>query len=183
MQEYDKFVSNPDIPPKAPTALSFQMQTRAIQNYSGSGWNGYEKHTFFPMLTWTPPSQDISGNTLPSNFGGYVIERATQLSANASTSGNSMTAGNTIVSNWTWGTIASIPSYIGALGKSVNYFYDYSSASVLDQYTKAGYTGNSVTLQYRITAMTKKGSKSTTTSPISISISYPQYFDISGNRL
>jgi hypothetical protein len=183
LQEYDKFLANSGNATNPPTALSFQMQTRSIQNYPNSGWNGYQKNTYFPMLQWTPPTKDVSGNTLASNFGGYVIERATQLSANAPTSGSSITAGNTIVSNWTWTTIASIPSYINSLGINVNYFYDYSSASVLDQYKQAGTTGNSINLQYRVTAITMQGAKSTTTSPITVNLSYPRYQDISGNYL
>lgn len=175
MQAYDKFVSDKGIAPNPPTALSFSTITRTIQNYSNSGWNGYEKHIYFPMITWTPPTSDVSGNTLSNNFGGYIIERATQLSAN--------TTGNTLVQNWNWSTIASVPSYIPVLSSNVNYFYDYTSTIVLDDYTNAGYTSGSVNLQYRVTALTSKGAKSSATTPISANISYPQYFDISGNIL
>lgn len=169
LQGYDKFVSTPDIAPNPPTALASQIQTRSIQNYPNSGWTGYEKETYFPMLTWTPPTKDISGNTLTNSFGGYVIERATQLS------------GNTLVSGWTWGTIASVPSYISALSANVNYFYDYSSMDISSKYKQAGATGNSITLQYRVSAISNKGSKSAKSNTLSVSISFQKFKDINGN--
>lgn len=181
MQGYDEFISNSGIAPNPPTNFSSQIQTRTIQNYSGSGWNGYQKDTYFPMLTWTPPTTDVSGNALANNFGGYVIERATQISG--SQSSRLVVSGGSVTGGWTWSTIASIPSYIDALGQSVNYFYDYSSATVLQNYTNSGYTGNAVNLQYRISAITTKGSKSTTTSSHTVSLPYPVYKDISGNVL
>lgn len=181
MQGYDSFISNSGIAPNPPTAFASQIQTRTIQNYSGSGWNGYEKDTYFPMLTWTPPTTDVSGNALANNFGGYVIERATQISG--SQASRLIVSGGSITAGWTWSTIASIPSYIDALGQSVNYFYDYSSATVLQNYTNLGYTGNAVNLQYRISAVTTKGSKSSTTSSHTVSLSYPVIRDISGNVL
>lgn len=181
MQGYDKFIADIDIAPKPPLTLSYQLQTRSIQNYSGSGWNGYEKQTYFPMLQWMPTMQDISGNTLPTDFGGYIIERGTQLSGNIAS--HVATSGGTLQSNWTWQSIASVPSYISALNLRVNYFYDYSVASALTGYRLAGYTGNAVNLEYRVTAITSKGSKSTTTSPVTISVPYDKYFDISGNQL
>lgn len=168
---YDKFVASTDIAPQPPTALTSQMLLRTIQNYPNSGWTGYDKDTFYPMIQWIPPTKDISGNTLSGNFGGYILERATQLS------------GNSIVSNWTWGTIASIPSYIPALNANINYFYDYSSASVLDAYKKAGESASSINIQYRLTAISAKGAKSTTTSPITVNLSYPKYYDINGVQL
>jgi hypothetical protein len=123
------------------------------------------------MLTWNPPTKDASGNALPNNFGGYIIERATQMS------------GNTIGSNWNWGAIASIPSYISSLNTNVNYFYDYSSSMEIDKYIKAGRISGNVTLQYRIKAIGRKGAVSSTTSPISVAIPVPQRFDANGNPL
>jgi hypothetical protein len=133
------------------------------------------------MLTWTPPTTDVSGNALADDFGGYVIERATQISG--SQSSHLIVPSGSISNGWSWSTIASIPSYIGALNRNVDYFYDYSSATVLENYTNAGYTGNSVNLQYRISAITTKGSKSITTSSHTVSLPYPVYKDISGNVL
>lgn len=182
LQGFDLFVSNPDLSPKPPTSLSYQMQTRIIQNYSGSGWNGYEKHTYFPMLTWSVPTTDVSGNTLANDFGGYLVERGDQL---VFPTGGSLLSQMkpTVGTGWKFKPIASIPSYIDALGKNVNYFYDYSVAQELGLYSLAGYSGSAVNLQYRITAMTAKGSKSTTTSPVTISVNYDQYFDVNGKQL
>lgn len=171
MQGFDKYISQDDIAPKPITLLASHIQTRTIQNYPNSGWSGYEKDSHFPKLSWTPPLQDKSGNSLPTNFGGYLIERASQLS------------GNHIVSNWTWGAIASIPSYIKALGIPINYFYDYSSADLLNKYSIAGNTGNTINIQYRVTAMTARGSKSTVSSPITVALPYPLTRDQSGNSL
>jgi hypothetical protein len=181
MLGYDEFVSDTGIAPNTPTAFASQIQTRTIQNYSGSGWDGYEKDTYFPMLTWTPPTKDVSGNALADDFGGYVVERATQISG--SQSSHLIQTSGSILNDWTWSTIASIPSYISALGKDVDYFYDYSSSTVLDSYTNLGYTGNSVDLQYRISAITTKGSKSSTTSSHTVSLPYPVIKDMSGNVL
>jgi hypothetical protein len=164
LQGYDRFLSIPDIAPKPITGLSSQMQSRTIQNYPNSGWTGNSKTTSFPMLLWTPPTQDASGNTLNSNFGGYIVERATQLDAKQTK----------IQASYIWGTIASIPSHISSLSQDVNYFYDYSSSSILDKYKTLGVTGNSVTLQYRITAIGRKGSKSTVSSTLNVAIPLPQ---------
>jgi prophage tail gpP-like protein len=172
LQGYDIFLSTPDIAPNAPTGLSSLIQSRTIQNYVNSGWVGYEKTISFPMAKWTPPSQNASGNVLDNNFGGYVIERAHQLNK----SGN-------IVATWSWGTIASIPSYISSLNKKVDYFYDYSASSVIDNYKKAGYSGNTVTLKYRLKAIGKKGSKSPVSSEMSVAIPVPIRKDASGNVL
>lgn len=170
LKGYDKFLATPSIAPKPATTLASQIQTRKIQNYPNSGWVGYEKTTSFPMLTWVAPTQDVSGNALQTNFGGYIIERGTLLNA----------SGNAITATWRWGSIASIPSYIGALGKKVDYFYDYSSGLEIDKIKKAGGTGSSATLKYRITAINKRGVKSTKTTELSVSVPFPVIKDASG---
>jgi hypothetical protein len=164
LQGYDKFLSTPDIAPKPITGLGFQMQTRTISNYPNSGWTGKEKTTSFPMLTWTPPTQDISGNALDGNFGGYIVERATQLDSK----------GSKIQVNYTWGTIASIPAHINSLNLNVNYFYDYSSSAIIEKYKSLGSSSQTITLQYRITAIGRKGTKSTVSSAINVAIPIPQ---------
>lgn len=175
MQGFDKYVSSKDTAPQPIKFLVPSVQAKAIQNYDNSGWTGYEKDTYYPKLSWTPPTGNIANQPLPANFGGYLIERATQLSGNSS--------GNHIVSNWTWNPISAIPSYIDALGYPVDYFYDYSAISVLEQYKQAGLTASSVSLQYRVTATTVKGSKSTVSNPVTLVVNFPVYKDRSGNTI
>jgi hypothetical protein len=172
LQGYDKFISSPDIAPKAPTGLGYQMQVRTILNYSGSGWSGYEKITSFPMLTWTPPTQDISGNTLDTNFGGYIIERASQLD----NSGN-------VGSNYNWATISSIPSYLSSLNISINYFYDYTAPALVTKYKSKVPSATSVPIQYRVTAIGRKGAKSPVAGPITVNVPVDKFKDINGNYI
>lgn len=178
LQGYDIFLSTPDIAPRTATALSSLIQSRTIQNYANSGWVGYEKTTSFPMIKWTPPTQDISGNTLPDNFGGYIVQRAHKL-----VHAGKGSTGNTIGTTFNWGTIASIPSYIGSLNKKVDYFYDYSASDIIDKYMKTGYSANTVDLQYRIKSIGKKGSTSAYSNALLVSVPVPVRKDISGNVL
>ncbi|MNE80788.1 hypothetical protein D3C80_1773920 [compost metagenome] len=84
-----------------------------MSNYGYSGWLGKEKKTYYPMITWTAPTQDVNNNPLIDDFGGYTIYRNT--------------AG-------AWYPIASIKSYSAALGRKLNYFYDYSLGSGATSY-------------------------------------------------
>lgn len=174
LQGHDKFLSQPSIETKPPTALSHVMQNRVIQNYPNSGWEGYEKETFFPMLKWTPPTQDIEGNKLDNSFGGYIIERATRVSKN----------GKTYQSSYSWYTIASVPSYIGALNLKVNYFYDYTSALEIDRHVKLDkVSGGVVPLKYRVTAINRRGKKSSTSGEITINVPVEKFKDKNGNYI
>lgn len=171
LQGHDKFLSQPSIQTKPPTSLSYVMQTRTIQNYTNSGWTGYEKETSFPMLKWNPPTQDIENNVLESNFGGYIVERATRMSPD----------GKTYNSTYKWSVIASIPAFIGALNLKVNYFYDYTSALEIDKHIKKNaVTNNKVALKYRVTAINSRGKKSSPSSEITIEIPIPRIKDING---
>lgn len=100
LKGYNSFDNEVSIAPKPVTALTVGTISRTIQNYTNSGWTGYEKTIYYPLITWTPPTQDISGNALDKSFGSYIISR----------NGKS---------------IASVPSYISAVDLTVNYFYDY----------------------------------------------------------
>lgn len=91
--------------PNPPTGLDVQSISRDLLNYSGSGWSGSQKTVYFPLLKWTAPTQDVSGNPLIDDFGGYTIYRNTG-------SG--------------WHVLASIKSYSPSLGKKLDYFYDYT---------------------------------------------------------
>jgi hypothetical protein len=117
VQGYNNF--NPDtVPaPNMPTGLSATLTSRSIQNYPNSGWNGYTKSTYFPLLSWTPPALDASGGALTNDFGGYIIYRQ----------------GPGDVGFY---ALANITSYINLPtgGKVVNYFYDYTAASGTNQY-------------------------------------------------
>jgi hypothetical protein len=170
---HDKFLSDPLALTNPPTGLTYVMQKRTIQNYKGSGWFGYEKEQYFPMLKWTPPTKDVNNVALPPNFGGYIIERATLIDL----------LGKNLTGTYRWTTIASIPSYIGALDKKIDYFYDYSVSSVIDKYIKLGATGNSVTVKYRICAVNSQGKKTAKTAEMSVVVSYPKYKDAQGNYL
>jgi hypothetical protein len=172
LQGHDKFLSEPSIAPNRPTNLTAQNKSRIIQNYPNSGWVGYEKHNYFPMLSWTPPTRDIEGNVLEDNFGGYIIERGHQLDRSLSR----------IVAIWRFETIASIPSYIGALNLKIDYFYDYSSALLILKYMKIGTTGI-VKLRYRITAINKRGVKSSKSDILELEIPVPRTLDDKGNYM
>jgi hypothetical protein len=168
---HDKFISAPAIKTNPPTGLGFEMQKRVIQNYPNSGWTGYEKETYFPMITWTPPTKDVEGNTLPDDFGGYVIERGTQINRD-----------RTLVSStWRYGTIASVPSYITSLGLKVNYFYDYSCADTVNAYLQLGNTDGYVDFRYRIYAINRQGEKSAVSSTVTVRVQVPATKDAEGN--
>jgi hypothetical protein len=171
MQGYDKYLADSSPAPKPATGLTYIMQKRTIQNYPNSGWIGYQKETSFPMLKWTPPTQDVSGNALDTNWGGYVIERATQIS------------GSTIGTAWVWGSIASIPSYIAPLDTKVNYFYDYSCSAVMAKYKQYGSKATTVTLKYRITPINDKGYKGMVSSEISVPIPVDKFKDRTGKYI
>jgi hypothetical protein len=82
--------------------------------------------------------------------------------------------GSKIQVNYTWGTIASIPAHINSLNLNVNYFYDYSSSAIIEKYKSLGSSSQTITLQYRITAIGRKGTKSTVSSAINVAIPIPQ---------
>jgi hypothetical protein len=171
LQGFDKFLDDTIPSPRPATSLTYLMQKRTIQNYPNSGWFGYQKETSFPMLKWNPPTLDMSGNALSTNWGGYVIERATQIS------------GSSIGTTWMWGTVASIPSYIAPLDKKVDYFYDYSCSAVLARYKKYGSSSSTVTLKYRVTAINEKGNKSLASNEISVPIPIDKFKDSNGNYI
>lgn len=171
LKGYDSYLEVATIPPKQATGLTSVMQERRISNYPGSGWNGYEKSSSFPMIKWTPPTQLTDNSAIPVDFGGYVIERATQVDKGK------------VTANWYWGTIASIPSYLPSTGTRVDYFYDYSVASELQKYITAGATGTTVTLKYRVTAINKQGSKSAVSSELSVVVPYDKVFNQSGVQI
>jgi hypothetical protein len=174
LKGYDIFLSQPSIAPNAPTGLGYEMQTRTIQNYPNSGWTGYEKESSFPMLKWTPPTQDVDGNILEDSFGGYIVERAVQI----------ILEGQMGLGEYVWGTIASIPSYIGSLNLKVDYFYDYSSAIVIDRFKRIGaISGGTVSVRYRITAINKRGVKSAVSNTATILIPVDRLYDEQGNLL
>lgn len=106
-------------PPNPPTNIDYTINTRVIQNYSGSGFDGISKTVYWPTLSWTPPSFDVSGNALDADFGGYTIYR--QQSGGGVTSGGVPFIYNTQA-------VASIPSYISSLGRQINYFHDYTAS-------------------------------------------------------
>jgi hypothetical protein len=112
---YNNINPSTSIAPNAPTNVTGQTLARTISNYPNSGWTGKEKTTYFPLLTWTPPTQDISGNALPNNFGGYTIYRKGPGDAG-------------------FYPIASIASYLAPQSLVVNYFYDYTAVSGNNQY-------------------------------------------------
>lgn len=103
LKGYDIFDSIYDPAPNPPTAFNINTSTRTIQNYQNSGWTGYDKTIHYPYLTWTPPIQDVSGNILDYDFGGYVVYRDNL-------------------------PLASIPSYVPALSLQINYYYDYMAS-------------------------------------------------------
>lgn len=115
LQGYVRFDINATPAPKPVTAATYQTITRTIQNYTLSGWTGKEKITSFPMLKWTPPTQDIANGTLTATFGGYTIYRKHS-------------------SETTYYPIASVKSYIEPLSLPVNYFYDYTAKAGVNQY-------------------------------------------------
>lgn len=101
--------------PNSPTGLSGNTITRKIQNYTGSGWSGNSKTTYYPYLSWTPPTADVSGNALTNDFGGYTIYRKG-------------------VNDSGFYPIAAITSYIAATNNIVDYFYDYTAPTGNTQY-------------------------------------------------
>ncbi len=112
---YNAFKPSESIAPKPVTNLSHTFLERAIQNYAGSGWTGYTKKTYYPMLKWDQPTQDISGNALTKDFGGYTIYRQGP-------------------SDTQFYPVASVKSYIEAQNILVNYWYDYTALSGQNKY-------------------------------------------------
>jgi hypothetical protein len=115
LQGYNIFNPSTVPAPKAPTLLSGSTISRSIQNYPNSGWSGNTRSTYYPLVVWTPPVQDISGNAIASNFGGYTIYRK----------GPGDTG---------YYPTASIKSYNQATGTYVNYWYDYTAIPGVNQY-------------------------------------------------
>lgn len=101
--------------PKPPTNVSGNFISRSIQNYSGSGWTGNTRTTYYPMLTWTAPTQNVSSNAITADFGGYTIFRK----------GPADTG---------FYPVANIKSYIAALGQPITYWYDYTAGAGATQY-------------------------------------------------
>jgi hypothetical protein len=173
LQGHDLFMSEASVAPKPPTGLTYEIQRRIILNYPNSGWTGYEKETSFAMIKWIAPTEYIDNTPLEGNFGGYVIERATQL--------NKFTGA--LQTDWVWSTVASVPSYLNSLNRKVNWWYDYSAMTVLDKYKKAGKTGPSVALKYRITAINSRGKKSTKSTTLDIVVSFDKYKNMLGQYI
>lgn len=108
LQGHDNFIAESSVKPKVPTNFREGPKLmRILSNYPRSGWDGAEKKVVYPKLMWNPPTEDVDGNPLEDDFGGYVVFRRR---ANDSK----------------WNSIASVRSYIPSLELTVNYFYDYS---------------------------------------------------------
>jgi hypothetical protein len=101
--------------PNPPTNLAGQTMTRKIQNYPNSGWTGQEKSYYYPLLTWTRPVTDVSGNALTNEFGGYTIYRRGPGESN-------------------FYAMASIKSYIAPSNLIVDYCYDYTAVPGNNEY-------------------------------------------------
>ncbi|RPK20059.1 hypothetical protein [Paenibacillus xylanexedens] len=112
---YNAYKPSESIAPKPATNLTSTFITRAVQNYAGSGWVGYTKTAYYPMLKWNQPTQDISGNALSNDFGGYTIYRKGPADSQ-------------------FFPVASVKSYIEAQNLIVNFWYDYTALAGANQY-------------------------------------------------
>jgi hypothetical protein len=112
---YNTFAPSDSIAPNPITDLQGSTISRSIQNYPNSGWTGYTKTEYFPRLNWTPPTNDVSGNALSADFGGYSIYRKAATDS-------------------TFYPIASVKSYIAPLDLVVDYWHDYYAPLGNNQY-------------------------------------------------
>lgn len=101
--------------PKPVTNIGSSRITRAIQNYTNSGWVGLTKSSYYTRLTWTPPAYDVSNNALTAGFGGYTIYRKG-------------------VGDTGFYPVANIKSYIQPLNLVVDYWYDYTAIPGVNEY-------------------------------------------------
>lgn len=165
LQGYDKYQYDRGFPTKAPTKLSHKMQERKIMNYKGSGWEGKSKTMYYPKVTWVAPTEYMgSSETLPTDFGGYVIYRRHK----AIISGKDFW--------YPWQTISSIPAYMESLGQSVNFFYDYSIMNIVDV-DRSKDRRKSIDFQYKLVTVTDSGVRSEESSVLSITVKTPFYDD------
>lgn len=136
LQGYIRVDINATPAPKPVTATNYEIVDRVIQNYPNSGWVGSEKKTYFPMIKWQAPTQDVTNANLALEFGGYTIYRKHSSESN-------------------YYPIASIKSYIAPLNLKVNYFYDYTAKAGISAYkivalNKFGKTSTEATLSVNV---------------------------------